>query len=172
MNTLLIYRSKTGFTKQYAEWICETLPCDVVSWKAVDENALEKYDTIIYGSSLHAGMILGLKKFFQMVDQLDKKIIVFATGACPADSPDIATAMRKNFTDEQWARVKTFYFQSGLCYEKMGLVDKTMMAMFRSMLKKQKNVDNITYEMVQKSYDLSEKKFIEPLVAYCKAMQQ
>lgn len=67
--SLIIYKSKTGFTERFAEWICEELSCDMISYK-------------------------------------------------------------ENFTDEEWAKIKVFYMQSGLCYEKMGIGDKLMMAIF------------------------------------------
>ena len=30
MKIIVIYKSKTGFTKRYAEWIAEELKCDIV----------------------------------------------------------------------------------------------------------------------------------------------
>lgn len=81
--------------------------------------------------------------------------------------PEIQTALISNFTDDQWARVKTFYMQSGLRYEEMGLKDKAMMAMFRTMLKAMKGHEEESMA-VSGSFDATSKEFIKPLVEYCR----
>lgn len=166
-NIVLIYNSKTGFTKKYAEWIREEMPCDLVPYEKRKTVDFHTYDTVIYGGGFHAGFINGLKWFKKMMILLEgKKIVVFGTGASPAGSPEIETAFKQNFTEEEWGKVQTFYFQSGLCYEKMGVGDKMFMAMFRTMLKKTQ-ADSEMCKAVQQSYDISRKEDIEPLVAYC-----
>ena len=49
----------------------------------------------------------------------NKKVVVYATGAMPADAPETKEAMEKNFTEAEAAQVKSFFLHSGLCYEKM-----------------------------------------------------
>lgn len=168
MKTIVIYRSKTGFTRRYAEWIAVELGCEALEWKAAQAMDLAGYDTLIYGGWFHAGSIMGLKKFLQKAEPLKKNILVFATGASPAENPEIEASMKKNFTPEQWGRIRAFYFPGGLNYEKMGAVDRAMMAAFRVMVKKQEGEDSEMYRMVCQSYDLSEKKYIEPLVTHCR----
>ena len=46
MKTLVIYKSKYGSTKQYAEWIAEELDCEAVDAKSVKPLDLEKYDIV------------------------------------------------------------------------------------------------------------------------------
>lgn len=53
MKIVVIYQSKTGFTKKYAEWIAKTLSADIFEAEKVNIHILETYDTIIYGGSLH-----------------------------------------------------------------------------------------------------------------------
>ena len=167
MKTIVIYRSKTGFTRRYAEWIAAELGCEALEWKAAQGRDLAGYDTLIYGGWFHAGSIMGLKKFLQKVELLKKNILVFATGASPAENPEIEASMKKNFTPEQWGRIRAFYLPGGLNYEQMGAVDRAMMAAFRAMVKKQEGENSEMYKMLCKSYDLTDRKYIEPLVAYC-----
>ena len=49
MNTIVIYKSKYGATKQYALWIGEELGCKIVDAKNIKASDLAEYDNIIYG---------------------------------------------------------------------------------------------------------------------------
>lgn len=168
-NAIVFYESKTGFTARYANWIAEALGCEAVPWKERGGVSLDAYDTVIFGSGFHAGMIRNIKPFKALTAGMtDKKLVVFTTGASPADSPDVDGALRQNFTDAEWSAYKVFYLQSGLIYEKMNMADKAMMVIFRSMQKKAEGKDSEAYQMVCKSYDASDKAFILPLVEYCK----
>lgn len=167
MKALVIYRSRTGFTQRYAEWIAEALHCEATPWKMAAGMDLSGYDTLVYGGGLCAGMISGLKAFLKLTDDKILRRVVFVTGASPADSPDVAKSIEQNLTGVQRGEIATFYFQSGLCYEKMGLAARLMMKVFRSMVRKQAGEDSDMYRMVSSSYDLCSKEAIEPLVAYC-----
>lgn len=168
MKTIIIYRSKTGFTERYAQWIAEELGCEAVPFKQAGQLDLSGYDTVIYGAGFHAGMIPGAKKYAAMPALADKHVIVFATGAMPAEAPDVDKSMRQNFTEEQLTRVKTFYLQAGLNYERMGVMDRLMMKVFSAMVKKQEGEDSEMYRMVSTSYDLCDRMQIAPLVEYCR----
>ena len=170
MNAIVIYRSKTGFTKRYAEWIAAALGCEALDWKDAQGKQLSDYDTLIYGGWFHAGSVMGLKKFLQVAEPLKKNLVVFATGASPAENPDNEAALKKNFTTEQWGRIKAFYLPGGLNYEQMGAVNKAMMAAFRAMVKAQEGESSQMYQMLCKSYDLAEEKYIQPLVEHCKGL--
>lgn len=166
---VVIYKSKTGFTKKYAQWIGEELNCVSIPYSEGRRIPLEDYDIIIFGGGLYAGMINGLKWFKQRLPELHgKKVAIFATGATPSGIPDIENALKKNFTEKEWDRGNIFYMQSGLCYEKMNIADKLLMAAFRKMLKKTEGEDSEMYRMVQQSYDYSSKDAILPLTEYCK----
>lgn len=166
---LIVYKSTTGFTERFAQWIGKELSAELVPYKQRKSVCFEKYDVIIFGGGFHAGMINGLKWLKKELPQLkDKSVIVFATGATPSNAPDVQKAIKQNFTDEEREKIKVFYMQSGLCYEKMGVGDKLMMAVFRKMVKKTEGEESETYKMIQQSYDCSSKNSIYPLVEYCK----
>lgn len=103
MKTVVIYKSKTGFTKKYAEWIAEELSADIFNASKVNVNTLNKYDTIIYGGSLYAVGIIGVGLIKKNINKLkDKRLVVFATGASPLRDNVINEVINKNFTvDEQ-----------------------------------------------------------------------
>lgn len=166
--TVVIFKSKTGFTQRYAQWISQELGCEAVQYKDRKKLRLEDYQTVVYGGGFFGGSIRGLKWLLeQMPSAGEKRWVVFATGATPPEAPEVEKALRGNFTDRQWETVKAFYLHSGLCYEKMGPMDKLMMAMFKKMLKKSGETEAL--ENVQSSYDHSSKDYIKPLIEYCAA---
>lgn len=172
---LVIYYSKTGFTKKYAEWIGESLSsdmsCDVIPYEKRKKIQLSRYDTILFGGGFHAGQINGLKWFKAQVNKLSEqsgiRVAVFATGGMPSEAPNVEQSMRQNFTEQEWEKIKTFYLPGGMCYEKMGVGDKIMMAIFRAMLKEAK-VDDQMRQIVSHSYDITSKDAIAPIVEWCR----
>lgn len=171
MKILLVYKSKTGFTKKYAKWICEEINCrleNITNIKNIDFNS---YDLVIYGSRIHAGRIDGLDKIKRL--NLDKKLIIFATGATPKETDSIMEVWCSNLTEEERKNIKHFYIPAGLNYEKMGFLDKTMMKMAAMMLEKKndKSAEDIGMQnSIKESYDISNKSRIEPLIEYIKSL--
>jgi flavodoxin len=81
MKTVVIYKSKTGFTKKYAEWISEELSADIFDVSKVTINMLTAYDTVIYGGGLYAVGINGVKLITKNLDKLkDKKVVCLCYG--------------------------------------------------------------------------------------------
>jgi menaquinone-dependent protoporphyrinogen IX oxidase len=171
MKTIVVYKSKTGFTKRYAEWIAKDLGCEAVSADKVSAKELQPYQTVIYGGGITAGQIGGLKKFKGVIaDNLGQKLIVFATGATPAEVlKEKDTVKEANFTSEELKEIPYFYFQSGINYENMKLGGKLLMKMFSAMLSKKKDKtpeEQGMAETITKSADYSDVKFIQPLISY------
>ena len=85
------------------------------------------------------------------------------------DSPLVEQAMAKVVPDGQKSYISSFYCPGGLDYDKMKLASKMMMKAYASMLSKQKNQtedDKKMAEMIRHSYDISDIKYIEPIVEY------
>lgn len=83
------------------------------------------------------------------------------------DSPDIEPALKRNFNDSERKKVNVFYCPGGFNYEKMSASSKLMMKFFIKMLKTKKNKTKAEEEMIKmisSSYDISDKKYIEPIL--------
>ena len=170
-NKVVVYTSETGFSKKYAGWIAEALKCEAVDIKEWKSRKPENYQTVIYGGGFYAGKIKGLKKIKeQMKNYPDLRLIVFGTGATPMEAEEIIKgAMDANFTAEEKKKIRTFYFQSGLNYEKMSLKYKIMMKMFTGMMNKKADKtedEQMMAEMLAHSYDFSKKEYINKLWEY------
>jgi hypothetical protein len=99
----------------------------------------------------------------------EKRLAVICVGGSPGDNPDVEVALKNILSDEQRKYIKAFYCQGGFDYEKMNTASKLAMKMFVSALKKKKDEKSRQMaELIATSYDISDKKYIEPVVAYLK----
>jgi len=172
MKAIVIYKSKTGFTKKYAEWIAKDLLADIFEISKVNIDMLTEYDTLIYGGSLYAVGINGVKLIKQNIDTLkDKKLVVFATGASPPREEVINEVRNKNFTAEQQKYIKFFYFRGGFNYSKLNLFDKFLMTLLKWKIKNKKK-DTLTTDEIgmlaiyEKSVDFTKKEHITAIINY------
>ncbi len=173
MKTVIVYKSKTGFTKRYAEMIAKEVSCDIIELKKVKAEKLAEYDTVVFGTRFFAGMVDEFKKAKELFEKSGaKKYVVFATGATPNAAEDIVNDVWKNnFTPEELEAIPHFYMQSGICYEKMPFMEKMMMKMAAKMMKNQKEKDEMAQgfeEALKGSFDITDKVYIEPIVEYLK----
>lgn len=136
MKTIVVYRSKTGFAKQYAEWIAGALSADLFEAGRVDGPMLASYDNVIYGAGLYAVGINGVKLIKDNLHRLvGKKVVVFATGASPGRPEELDSMLNSNFTPEQLQQIRFFYLRGGFDASKLTPVDRVLMAMLKLKLK-------------------------------------
>lgn len=168
MKTIVIYNSQTGFTKRYAKWLAEAAKADCIELTAAKKKDLTAYDAIIFGSWACAGSISKIRWFKGNIDKWsDKMLIVFCVGASPIDNPEIEAALNQTFNESERKKVKAFYCPGGFNYEKMSVPSKLMMKMFLKTLnaKKDKTEEEQTMiKMISSSYDISDKRYIEPIL--------
>ena len=170
---LLLYKSQTGFTKRYAEWIAAETGAVLMDLKKARPEQLSGYDTIVFGSRLHAETIDGYRTARRLFKQASltasgSSVVLFAVGAMPgADMPEadkaaIQKIWKTNLTPEEQHTIPCFYLPGGLCYEKMSLPDRWMMKFAASFLKRSQGT------ILLSSYDISSRDYIRPLVEYLK----
>lgn len=172
MKTIVIYTSQTGFTKRYAQWIAEAAGADCLELSEAKRKNLDTYEAIVYGGWACAGGIKNLKWFKRHIEKwADKKLIAFCVGASPIENPEIEPTLKRNFTESEFKKINVFYCPGGFNYEKMSASSKMMMKMFIKMLKAKKNKteeDQEQIKMISSSYDISDRKYIEPILACLK----
>ena len=171
MKTAVIYTSQTGFTKRYAEWISEKANADIFELEEAQKKEasfFDSYDAVIYAGWCMAGKVVKSNWFFDKAANLKgKKLAIVAVGASPNANPQVDEAMAALLTEEQKQYIKVFYCQGGINYDKMKLSSKLMMKMYSSVLKKSKDEKQREQgEFIAHSYDVSDIKFIEPVVAF------
>lgn len=167
---LVIYKSKYGSTRRYAEWIANEVNGELCESSSVKADDFEKYDTIVFGGFLHAVGISGVKIITDNFQKLmDKEIIVFAVGCSPERANDINKVFCNNFKDDMKEKINFFYLRGAFNYKKLDFVDKMMMNALRIKLKRMKE-EEITEDVkgLLESYDnpidWTDKKAIEPII--------
>lgn len=161
MERLVIYCSKTGFTKSYADWLSEEIPCKTVSVEEAESMDLKKYNLVIFASSMYAGSIKKINWFKEKSEGIDNRILL-VTGAAPFDY--------QTFPKEA-EEFRMFYLQSGLRYDKMGIKDRMMMKALLLFLrsKKDKNEEETALtQVISESHDNSSKENLLPVIQYIK----
>lgn len=174
MKILIVYKSATGFTRKYAEIIGKALSCPVTDHRFVTAETLSEYDTVVFGSRAHAGMIDGYKKMREMFQKSRAgHLALFVTGATPNAAEEIIAAFwKQNLSADELSQIPHFYMQAGLCYERMSFADKMMMKAAAAMLKKKKDKsdsDRAFEKAISCSYDISDEKYAEPLITFLRA---
>ena len=171
MKALIIYKSKTGFTKWYAEFIAKEVDGNLMDFKEVTAEIMSGYDVVVYGGGLYAGMINGYKKAKEMFEKSSaNRFILFATGGTPNEArKKIDEVWKNNLSAEELQSIPHFYMQGGICYEKMSFSNRTIMKMMSKVLDKKKNKDSAEEgfaQAIKSSYDIKAKEYAEPLIKY------
>ena len=173
MKTMIVYSSQTGFTKRYAEWLAEETGADAITLaeaKKQSDRYFADYDAIIYGGWAMGGKIVNSEWFTQRIPAWrGKKLALFCVGASPNELPEVEAALLNALTDEERKYAKAFYCQGGIAYDRMKLPSKLAMKAFAAMVRNKKDAtaqEKDMGEMISQSYDISDKKFIMPIVEY------
>lgn len=174
MNTILVYRSKYGSTKTYAEWIKEALGCEMLEYKEAKIENLEKYDTIIYGGGLYAEVINGVYLLTKNFDKIkDKKIVVYTTGITPLKYREYydKLVIEKNFKPEMLEHIKVFNFMGKMIIEELSLPHKTALKALKKIMQGKENpseMEKLLIELCDTSGDFTDKLAINELIDYVK----
>ena len=168
---IIMYQSKYGATKKYADWLVEETGYDCIETKDAKVANLQNYDVVILGGGVYASGIAGLQFIKKNIGRLgNKKIVVFAVGASPYDEKAIMQIRKMHFKDEL-RNIPLFYCRGAWDEEKMKFTDRTLCKMLQKVVAKQ-NPDE--YEPWQKALmcaagqkcDWTDKAYLEALLKY------
>jgi hypothetical protein len=84
MNGIVLYRSKYGATRQYADWIGTELRLPVVDPEMLDDRLLATCDFLLIGTSVYAGDLLLKTWLKEHARQLMHKKLFFFIVCAPA----------------------------------------------------------------------------------------
>lgn len=176
MNAIVVYKTKYGSTKTYAEWIAQELSCKAVNAKEIKAHELTAYDTIIYGGGLYAEVINGASLITKNLDMLSgKKLIIYSTGITPLDCRDYYDkyVVEKNFKqDGMLDKIKVFNFMGKMKMDELSLVHKTALKTLKKIMSSKKEpteMEKLLVELCDADGDFSDREAIKELVEYAKA---
>lgn len=170
MKKIILYKSKTGFTEKYANWLAQELECPRINLNNFEEKDLSPYDSIIYAGGLYAVGINGLDNILKSFKKYkNKKLIVIGIGVTPPRSEDIKSIVENNFNEKEQKEIKFFYLRGGFDYNKLSGFDKVLMTLlkWKILLKRKKTADERgMLNAYEKPLDFSEKENLKEIVEF------
>ena len=172
MRKIVIYKSKYGSTKQYAQWISEELSCPCFDAKEVTVNTLSDYDVIIYGGGLYAEVINGVSLITKNFEKLaNKKLVVFSTGITPIDMRDYydKLVLQKNFKPYMLEKIKVFNFLGKMVLSELSLPHKAALKTLKKIMSSKENptdMEKLLIKLCDADGDFSDKNSITELIEY------
>jgi flavodoxin len=86
MRAVILYKSKYGTTKQYAEWIANALNADLFDIKDISINKINDYDFAVLGGGMYAGTVLGAN----LISKIKcRQIVLFTVGLADPTTTDL-----------------------------------------------------------------------------------
>ena len=147
MKTIIVYKSQTGFTKQYAEWISEETGFEAVELKKVSKEQIQNADRVVYGESIKADNLMNLSKIRNMNP---KNLVIFAVGLTEP-SPEYP---KKLAEVNQTGDIPLYYMHGGVRFSKLDFFSRLIL----------KKVTGLTEDV-----DYTNKDYIKEIVEYLKA---
>ena len=170
MKAIVIYKTKYGSTKTYAQWIAEELGCDAVDAKGVKAEDLDEYDTIIYGGGLYAEVINGVVLITKNFDKFsDKRIFIYTTGITPLEYREYydKLVLQKNFKPHMLEKIKVYNFLGKMITEELSLVHRTALKSLKKLMSGKENpteMEQLLVKLCDASEDFTDKSAIADLL--------
>ena len=169
MKGIVLYSSKYGATKRYAEWLAEETGFDCVETKKARIEDVKQYETIILGGGVYASGIAGLSFLKKNMSQLQsKKVIIFCDGASPYDEKAFQQIVAHNLKDSL-SGLLCFYCRGAWDMEAMNLVDRNLCKMLQKAVAKKKPEDCEVWEKAlmeagDQKHDWTDKSYLAPIL--------
>ena len=156
---LIVYESKTGFTKRYAEMLSAKTGLRVLGVKEAQK--VNQNEEILFLGWMKAGKIQGLNKLRKY-----NVTAVCASGTARTAEPSTEEVMARNKVNG-----RQFFYLRGGCFPIKDLkgMDKFLMTMFLKMLKGRKEKDEELEEsisIIENGFDGVKEENLEPVIAW------
>lgn len=168
---IIIYQSKYGATKKYAEWLKEMTGFACLETQKASLNDVKQYDIILLCGGVYASGIAGLSFLKKNIGVLrNKKIAILCVGASPYDESAFNEIKGHNLKGDL-EEIPLFYGRGMWNESRMTFVDRTLCRLLqKSVAKKAPDTREPWMEAlmcaVGQTCDWTDKKYLEPLVDY------
>lgn len=167
---LIIYGSRYGSARRYAERLAQMTGLDAVEYKGV--KALGDYDRIVYLGSLYAGGVTGLKQTVSKMTPQQEFIVATVGLADPTDAANV-THIRQSVKGQVPAHLydesRIFHLRGAIDYTKLNLKYRLMMSLLAKKVAKlpdeQQNAETkAMLETYGKQVDFVDFSTLQPIV--------
>jgi menaquinone-dependent protoporphyrinogen IX oxidase len=138
MKGIIIYKSKYGSARQYAQWIGNDLNFPVVDAAVVNTEKIKEADVIIIGSSIYMGKAL-IKRWLRKNRGLliGKQVFLFFVSGTPANK---SSQLDKYASTSVPAGIREtahlFFFPGKMLYRRLSWFDRLLLRMGAQLMKK------------------------------------
>ena len=156
---IILYRSKYGAAKRYANWLAQATGFDCVEIGKADIDAVRQVPAVILCGGIYAGGIGGIgwiQAHWQALQGC--KLAVFAVGASPWDA-DALRELRARNLKPPMEKIPCFYGRGVWDESVMGFRDRVLVKLLKKMTAKQ---DPAGYEPWQA--DWTDRAYLRPLL--------
>ncbi|MGM0214721.1 flavodoxin domain-containing protein [Enterococcus sp. AZ109] len=164
----VIYGSHYGTTKQYAEWIAESLEVPVFEASKVSKKQLQEFEMIIFGGGLYAS---GIKGFKLLKEHSGKNLVLFTVGLADPQTTDYRPILTQNLSQQQLQNAKIFHLRGGIDYGQLSKIHRGMMAFKKKDAEKKREPSEEDRQFLatyNQQIDFTHRQAIEPLVDHVK----
>ena len=179
-DVLVLYKSKYGSTKQYAEWIAGDLNADLYERSEFITKDWEKYSTVIYCGGLYANRVNGIGIIAGNQAKLrGKKIILVACGLSYPHVAESVTRVRntlaKKLPQTLHENARLFLVRGGIRYSALNFIENFVLKMLEGTLRKRDpgTLGPEEQEMqnaLGKDFSFVDRSFIQPIIDYYKTL--
>ncbi len=164
MKSLILYKSKYGSSKQYAQWLNQEINSDIFELDKCP--SLENYSVIILGGGVYMGKINGSDFISKNWDTLkNKKVILFSTSATEPGTPEINGFYENSLPKEIRAQIKYFPLSGACAYKDLTFSHKILSFIGSLFLK-----DPVKKHEMRHGFNRMKKENINPILDYIKTL--
>ncbi len=166
---VIIYRSKYGATRKYAQWLRELTRFDCVEASNEAWSGAADYETIIMCGGIYASGIAGLSFLKKNMARLSgHRVFVFCVGASPYDERAFEAIRARNLTGSL-REIPLFYGRGAWDEDKMTVGDRFLCRLLQRSLQKKDPAsyepwERALVEATGKACDWTDRQSLRPLL--------
>ncbi len=139
MDSLILYGSRYGSAKRYAESLSSQSGIHAVSHKEIPD--LSAVQTVVYIGSLYAGGVLGLRKLLRRLPEGENFRLLLATvgisdPAVAENAANIRASLQKQIPPALFCRTKIFHLRGALNYPLLSATHRTALTLLKKSLER------------------------------------
>ena len=172
MERIILYGSRYGSARRYAEKLSEQTGIPAVSYK--DAPDLSGMKTIVYLGSLYAGGVLGMAKTLGgLALREGQRLIIVTVGLADPGNPQnrehIRASLKKQLSPELFRQATIFHLRGGIDYSTLTFRHQAMMALLclslrRKPAEQQSAEDRALLETYGKQVDFTDLNTLIPIL--------
>ena len=163
---LIVYKSKYGSTKQYAQWINREIPSDLVDAGKEDKPDFAGYDVIVFGGYIRMGRIVVVPLIVKNWGDIKaKKVVLFTSSGTPPGHANIQKIYHSDLPEEIRREIKYFPLRGKIASKDLSFLDQFLVAVGRIMER-----DESLKSLMAEDYDEVKQENLIPLLEYMKTL--